>query len=113
MLQFHSYKIENVTPQRSPREAPCENVTNLKRRNPLKLSPLQTDVVRNPPFVTFHINETIGMKSSFCNIFDEKKCYIPCFVTKMHYLCKQTVSIRTGGNQKIKKFVCITTMKWQ
>ena len=73
MLQFHSYIIENVTPQRSPRKAPCENVTNLKRRNPLKLSPLQTDVVRNPPFVTFPINETIGKKSSFCNIFDEKK----------------------------------------
>ena len=73
MLQVHSHKSENVTPQRSPREAPCENVTNLKRRNPLKHSPLQTDVVRNPPFVTFHINETIGMKSSFCNIFDEKK----------------------------------------
>lgn len=43
----------------------------------------------------------------------KKKCYIPCFVTKMRYLCKRTVSIRTGGNQKTKKFVCIITMKWQ
>lgn len=33
----------------------------------------RADVVRNPPFVTFPINETMGMKSSFCNIFDEKK----------------------------------------
>ena len=77
MLQFDSYIIENVTPQRSPRKAPCENVTNLKRRNPLKHSRLQTDVVRNPPFVTFPINETIGKKSSFCNIFDEKKVLHP------------------------------------
>lgn len=84
MLQFHSHKSENVTLQRSPREAPCENVTNLKRRNSLKLSPLQTDVVRNPPFVTFRANETKTRKSSFCNILDENK-YVtrPCFVTKM------------------------------
>lgn len=28
MLQFHSYKIENVTPQKTPTEAHRENVTN-------------------------------------------------------------------------------------
>lgn len=42
----------------------------------------RADVVRNPPFVTFPINETMGMKSSFCNIFDEKKVSHPLFCYK-------------------------------
>lgn len=98
MLQFHSYKIENVTPQKTPTEAHRENVTNHENQNPLKHSPLQTNVVRNPLFVTFHINETIGKKSSLCNIFDKKMVLHPLFCYKIDYLCKQTVSIRTGGN---------------
>lgn len=44
-----------------------------KDRTHLNTANYRADVVRNPPFVTFPINETMGMKSSFCNIFDEKK----------------------------------------
>ena len=65
----------------------------------------RADVARNPPFVTFPINETIGMKSPFVTFSMKKRCHIPCFVTKMRYLCKQTVSIRTVGklgNQEIR-----------
>ena len=73
MLPFHSLKIENVTPPKHSTKAFLENVTKPNDRNSLKNKPLQNDDVKKPPLVTFRANTTKTKKSSFCNIFDEKK----------------------------------------
>lgn len=54
------------------------------------------------------------MKSSFCNIFDEKKVLHPLFCyKKCAIFANRQLAYGLWENQKIKKFVCITTMKWQ
>lgn len=54
------------------------------------------------------------MKSSFCNIFDEKKGVTSLvLLQKCAIFANRQLAYGLWENQKIKKFVCITTMKWQ